>query len=192
MKTAVRFFNTPVLVVLLCAITIAKARAQQITVKGDTLILSNGSKFWLNQEVTLGNGSAPDKTFNFIYEPEILYLKKRKPLSAGYYAKKAVIKKFQRDGPYKKSYSYNIIVLDFGDSKKFWCDVQGALDNFELVAPSPLPAPSDGKDAKLARLKKLYDSGDITKDEYETLKARILNSKETPTDKKNAPKPIIY
>lgn len=190
MKTAAYFIKITAMLFVLIGF---KASAQQITVRGDTLILNNGSKFWLNQEVTLGNGSAPDKTFNFIYEPEILYLKKRKPLSAGYYAKKAVIKKFQRDGPYKKSYSYNIIVLDFGDSKKFWCDVQGAIDNSELIDPGSALPQMDNKDAKLSRLKKLYDSGDITKDEYELLKAKILAAKETPApDKKAAPKPVVY
>lgn len=191
MKTAAYIIK---ITAMLFVLTGFKVSAQQISVRGDTLILNNGSKFWLNQEVTLGNGSAPDKTFNFIYEPEILYLKKRKPLGAGYYAKKATIKKFQRDGPYKKSYSYNIIVLDFGDSKKFWCDVQGALDNNELVAPEALPVPaSENKDAKLARLKKLYDAGDITKEEYEILKAKILAAKETTNpEKKTAPKPFVY
>jgi hypothetical protein len=106
-------------------------------VKGDTLILPNGARFWLGEEVTLGTGSAPDRSFAFIYTPEIMYLKKRQPLNPSYYGQKAIVKKFQRDGLYKKSYSYNILVLTFGDNKKYWCDVQAALDNKEIINNSP-------------------------------------------------------
>jgi hypothetical protein len=105
-----------------------------IALKGDTLILPNGAKFWLNEEVTVGAGTAPDKSFNFIYEPGLFGVTKRKPLSASYYNKKAVIRKFEKDANYRHSYAYNIIVLDFGDKHKYWCDVRGALDNNELTA----------------------------------------------------------
>jgi hypothetical protein len=120
-------------------IAAATATAQtDIALKGDTLILPSGAKFWLNQEVTLGTGTAPDKSFNFIYEPGLYGVLKRKPLSASYYNKKAVIRKFEKDANYKHSYAYNIIVLDFGDKHKYWCDVRGALDNNELSGAAPL------------------------------------------------------
>src|SRR6202012_2299799 len=54
------------------------------------------------------------------------------------YNKKAVIRKFEKDANYKHSYAYNIIVLDFGDKHKYWCDVRGALDNSELMGLVPL------------------------------------------------------
>lgn len=104
-----------------------------IVLKGDTLILPNGAKFWINEEVTVGTGTAPDKSFNFIYEPALFGVGKRKPLSASYYNKKAVVRKFEKDANYRNSYAYNIIVLDFGDKHKYWCDVRGALDNNELT-----------------------------------------------------------
>src|ERR1700712_230403 len=91
--------------------TVLKATAQKdIVLKGDTLVMPNGSKFWLGEQVTLGNGSSPDKSFSFIYTPELYFIKKRQPLSAGFYNQQATIKKFERDGNYKKSYSYNILV----------------------------------------------------------------------------------
>lgn len=120
-------------------ITASVSKAQtDIALKGDTLILPNGTKFWLNEEVTLGVGTAPDKSFNFIYEPGLYGVLKRKPLSASYYNKKAVIRKFEKDANYRHSYAYNIIVLDFGDKHKYWCDVRGALDNNELTGVIPL------------------------------------------------------
>jgi hypothetical protein len=122
---------------LQCIVFCASAQID-ITLKGDTLILPNGARFWLNEEVTLGTGTAPDKSFNFIYEPALISLLKRKPLSASFYNKKAIIRKFEKDANYKHSYAYNIIVLDFGDKKKYWCDVRGALDNNELLSSLPM------------------------------------------------------
>src|ERR1700744_3527616 len=132
---------------LLClaVAVVGQASAQtDIILKGDTLILPNGVKFWVNEEVVIGNGTAPDKSFNFIYEPALVSVLKRKPLGASYYNKKAIIRKFAKDANYRNSYSYNIIVLDFGDKHKYWCDVRGALDNKERVDPmgTALPQPS--------------------------------------------------
>src|ERR1700744_2530554 len=74
-------------IALLIVASTAKAQTD-IALKGDTLILPSGAKFWLNEEVTLGNGTAPDKSFNFIYEPGLYGMLKRKPLSATYTTKR--------------------------------------------------------------------------------------------------------
>jgi hypothetical protein len=196
------------ILIIVCLFMAVKASAQtDIVVRGDTIILANGAKFWLGEQVTLTTGSNPDKTFNFIYAPEVLRLIKKKPLAADYAGRHATIKKFQRDGAYKDKYSYNILVLDFGDPRRFWCDVQGALDNSEIVNTSP-GAKSNAKDAKLAHLKKLLDSGEITQEEYETLKNKIVNNKDSDTatkkdntkkdntkkdnNKKDSNKPVVY
>jgi hypothetical protein len=124
---------------IVCTIAVTSLQAQtDIALKGDTLILPNGTKFWLNEEVILGSGTAPDKSFNFIYEPGLYGMLKRKPLSASYYNKKAVIRKFEKDANYRHSYAYNIVVLDFGDKHKYWCDVRGAMDNSELIGTEPI------------------------------------------------------
>jgi hypothetical protein len=121
-------------VVLFMAI---KASAQtNIILKGDTLILPNGAKFWKGEEVTLGDGSASDRSFQYVYQPEVLHITKRKPAASIFSTRRAIIKKFQKDGEYKHSYSYNIIVLDFGDIRNYWCDVQNAVDSKELVTVS--------------------------------------------------------
>ena len=171
-----------------CVFFAVQVSAQtDIVVKGDTLLLPNGSKFWLGEQVTLNSGSLPDKSFNYIYEPEKLYIVKKKLLSGSYGGLTANITKFQRDGAYKGSYSYNIIVLDFGRKKTFWCDVQGAIDNNEIVNNLPNTIkPASDKAAQLAKLKKLLDSGDITKEQYETLKSKLENGK----DAQNVKKPV--
>lgn len=122
------------LLVLVCLLTTIKVSGQtNIMVKGDTLILPNGAKFWKGEEVTLGNGSAPDRSFLFDYEPEYLHVTKKKPVSSIFSTRRGIIKKFQKDGEYKHSNSYNIIVINFGDIKRYWCDVQGAVESKELV-----------------------------------------------------------
>ncbi|HEY4198036.1 MAG TPA: hypothetical protein VGM63_20995, partial [Mucilaginibacter sp.] len=120
-----------------CLFVTVEASAQtNIILKGDTLILPNGAKFWKGEEVTLGDGSAPDRSFLYVYQPEVLHLTKKKPAASIFSTRRAIIKKFQKDGEYKHSYSYNIIVLDFGDIRNYWCDVQNAVDSKELVTVS--------------------------------------------------------
>ena len=57
------------LIVVGLIITVKATAQTTITVKGDTLLLPNGLKFWLGKEVILSSGSLPDKSFNFIYQP---------------------------------------------------------------------------------------------------------------------------
>ena len=149
------------------------------------MLLTNGSKFWLGEQVTLNSGSLPDKRFSYIYEPEKLYIVKRKPLSGSFSGLTATVSKFQRDGAYKGSYSYNILVLDFGRRRTYWCDIQGAIDNNEIVNNlTKTIKPSSDKVARLAKLNKLLETGEITKEEYETLKAKLENEKEPSGGKK--------
>ena len=126
------------ILLLVCLFVAIKTSAQtNIILKGDTLILPNGARFWKGEEVTLGNGSAPDRSFLYVYQPEVLHINKKKPAASIFSTRRAIIKKFQKDGEYKHSYSYNIIVLDFGDIRNYWCDVQNAVDSKELVTVSP-------------------------------------------------------
>jgi hypothetical protein len=141
------------LLMLICLFVAVNASAQyNILVKGDTIILPNGAKFWKGEEVTLGSGSLPDWSFQYVYAPEMLHITKKKPLASIFSDRKGIIKKFERAGEYKGSNSYNVIVLNFGDIRRYWCDVQGAIDSKELVnvhyntprkvgSPSPITQP---------------------------------------------------
>jgi hypothetical protein len=183
------------ILIVACLFIAVKASAQtNIIARGDTIILPNGAKFWLGEQITLTSGSNPDKSFSFIYLPEVLHLIKKKSLPPDYAGKQATIRKFQKDGIYKGTYAYNILVLDFGDRdpRKYWCDVQGALDNNEIVNTFSGAKVND-KDAKLAHLKKLLDSGEITQEEYETLKNKIVNGKDNDNNtKKDSSKPVVF
>jgi hypothetical protein len=122
------------ILIVACLMVAIKASAQDIVARGDTLILPNGAKFWLGEKITLGTGSNPDRTFNFIYIPEVLHLIKKHSLGADFAGRIATIKKFQKDGAYKGGYAFNILVVDFGDPRRYWCDVQGAVASNEIVS----------------------------------------------------------
>ena len=181
------------LLIVVCVFLTMKAAAQdQIVAKGDTLILPNGAKFWLNEQITLGSGSLQDKSFAFVFKPELPLINKRSPADANFAGQTGTIKKFQRDGAYKNSYSYNILVLDF-NRQRLWCDIQFALSANEIVDNNSKSGQADSKQARLARLQKLLDSGQITKDEYETLKGKILSEKDsTPDTKKSSDAPQVF
>jgi hypothetical protein len=177
-----------------CVLFTMKAAAQdQIIARGDTLVLPNGSKFWMNEQVTLGSGSLPDRTFNYVYLPEMLRLMKKRPADANYSGQTGTVKKFQRDGAYKDSYSYNILVLEFSDRRRYWCDIQGAVSANEIIDPNKKGGGAESKEARIARLQKLFDSGQINKDEYETLKNKILNEKDpNANNKKPGDAPAVF
>jgi hypothetical protein len=109
------------------------------TLKGDTLILNNQAKFWINEEVSLGSGTMPDKTYNYIYEApnslqKLINNRKKKLLAPGYKGFKSKIVKFEKEvGHNKKDYDYSILVLEMPDGKKYWCDVVNALSNHEIL-----------------------------------------------------------
>jgi len=182
-----------ILVVAFFSIAIKASAQDQIIAKGDTLVLPNGSKFWLGEQVTLGSGSLQDRTFSYIFDPEIPLIPKRRAAAANYSGQTATVKKFQRDGAYKNSYSYNILVLDFNDRRRLWCDILPAISANEIIDLNAKKGQPESKEARLARLQKLYDSGQITKDEYETLKSKILNEKDAnPNDKKPSEAPAVF
>jgi hypothetical protein len=122
------------LLIIVCLFIAGKATAQtDIVVNGDTMTLPNGATFSVGQQITLGSGSNPDKSFAFVYQPELLHITKKKFLDASNFGKVATIKKFQRDGEYKGGYSYNILVLDIGGLRNYWCDIKYALRNGEVA-----------------------------------------------------------
>jgi hypothetical protein len=166
-----------------------------ILLKGDTLILNNQAKFWINEEVKFGSGTMPDKTYSYIYEaPNSLQklininTRRRKLLSSGYKGYKSKIVKFEKEiGHNKKDYNYNILVLEMPDGKRYWCDVVNAFNNHEIQLNAPennivqvtkTESNNDPEDvnAELKKLKQLLDNGSISQQEYDIRKKKILDS----------------
>lgn len=142
MRTCIKTILRIKILVISFSLTAGSSFAQpnNIMLKGDTMILESGTKFWIGEEVTLGTGLAPDKSFVYIYESPssikniLTVSKKRKSIPIMYAGHTGMIKKFEKDGIHKKNYEYNIIVLKFVDGKQYWCDVQNALTNNEILS----------------------------------------------------------
>src|ERR1700743_1445104 len=137
------------ILVVVCLFVAANASAQtDIVVNGDTMTLPNGAKFVIGQQITLGPGTNADKSYLFIYQPELLKITKKKYLDANNVGRVVTIKKFQRDGEYKGGYSYNILVLDMGGMRNYWCDIKYALRNGEVVGDKHIENKAPAKSHK--------------------------------------------
>jgi len=123
-----------------------------IILKGDTLILNNNAKFWINEEVMFGSGTMPDKTYSYIYEApnslqKLISDRRKKLLSPGYKGYKCKIIKFEKEiGRNRKNYNYSIIVLEMPDGKRYWCDVANAFSNYEILLK-----PSENNNAQVTK-----------------------------------------
>jgi hypothetical protein len=178
-----------------------------ITLNGDTLILNNQEKFWINKEIILGTGTMPDGTYSYIYEApnnlqKLIKDHRRKLLPPGYKGYKSKIVKFEKEiGQNKKDYNYTVLVLEMPDGRRYWCELADAFSNREIVSkPSEnnniaevtktvQDEKSDDVNEKLVRLKKLLDKGEISQQEYDLKKQKLLDSQKTDLKPAKPPKP---
>jgi hypothetical protein len=150
---------------------------------GDTLILNNGAKFIEGEKIHTGVGSNGSKGFEFIYTSPMSISGIIK-LGSGWSNSTMVIKGFKNYGRKKTGYKFYII-LGGGNIVNYWCDITPAIDNGEVIVEGVNDKAtlnkknSSGSEIsvadELAKLKKLYDDGTLTKDEYETQKKKLLD-----------------
>jgi hypothetical protein len=185
-----------------------------ITLRGDTLILNNQAKFWINEELFFGSGTMPDKTYSYIYEApnslqKLIKNRNRKLLSRGFKGYKSKVVKFEKEiGHNRKEYDYNIIVLEMPEGKRYWCDIVNAFSNHEILLKTIETNTAEvtkvvenenpvDVSAELARLKKLLDSKAISQREYDLRKKKLLDSQKPVSASKHSktskpkPKPVI-
>ena len=189
-------------IISMASLIVTYAPAQNnISIKGDTLILNNQAKFWINEEVVFGQGTMPNKSYSYIYEApnslqKIINNRKRKLLSPGHKGYKSKVVKFEKEiGRNKKEYNYSIIVLEMPEGKRYWCDVANAFNNHEIQFKTGESNVAQQKDAdvnnnsadvnaELLRLKKLLDDGSISQEQYDLLKKKLLDSPKTSSTSK--------
>jgi hypothetical protein len=168
-----------VLKILNCSLIIfsfINASAQNnISVKGDTLVLNNSAKFWINQEITFGIGTMPDRNYSYIYEApnnlqKLISSHKKKLLTSGFEGFKARIVKFEKEiGHNKKDYSYDVLVLETPNGNRYWCNVANAYASNEIVIKS---APQV---AKATPAKKTSDTQSNTSKKGKTSKPKPIS-----------------
>lgn len=131
-----------------------------ISLRGDTLILNNNAEFWINEEITFGVGTMPNKDYSYIYAApndlqKLISNHKRKLLTPGFEGFKARIVKFEKEiGHNKKDYSYDVLVLETPNGNRYWCNVANAYASNEIViksAPQVAKASPEKKATSLHR-----------------------------------------
>lgn len=176
-----------ILFTLITIISVFNVFAQQNDegkVINDTLFLNNGAKFVKGEKVQLGYGSNAFKDFEFVYlSPLSIAGKQKLPSSWG--NKTMVIKRFELWGT-KRTGKQFYLILGGGNLSPYWADIKSAMDNGEIIVMgindketisrknSPAAAPASIAD-EITKLKKLYDDGTLTKEEYEAQKKKLLD-----------------
>jgi|GEM_PF-3766253 len=130
-----------VCVALLLAVTVSAQKG--VVMSGDTMIVNNEAKFWLNRVIYFGDGTMPDRTYSYIYEApnplqKIINNHRKKLLSAGFRGFKCKVVKFEKEvGRSRKNDPYTILVLELPDGKRYWCDIANAFGSNEIVLNEP-------------------------------------------------------
>ncbi len=183
---AVRYFIT-LFIAVACMTLATNVSAQHNILHGDTLILNNHEKFWLNEEVVFGTGTLPNRAYSYIYEApnglqKLVNDHKKKLLPPAYKGYKSKIVKFEKEvGHNKKDYDYTILVLETADGKRFWCDIDHAYNNHEIV----LKASDNGGGTTVIRTEPNKSDADFSK------KKSLPDSKKTTSKPKPKPVPIF-
>ena len=154
--------------------------AQHTILHGDTLVVDDGAKFWLNEELVFGSGTKADNSYTYIYEApsglqKIVAEHKRKSLSSVYKGSKSRIIKFEKAlGHNKKGFDYTILVLEMPNGTKYWCDARNAYANHEIVSNT-----TGDTGAQLSK--------NDSKDDAGSVKDKKPASKKGPSKKKTSP-----
>jgi len=157
--------------------------AQHTVLHGDTLIVNNDARFWINEELIFGSGTMPDKSYSYIYEAPTGFQKivanhKRKLLPSAYKGAKSRIIKFEKAlGHNKKEFDYTILVLEMPNGDKYWCEVRNAYADHEIVTNA------SGNGAQLSKNDSKDDANDVKNkkpaSKKSTSKKKTASSNET-------------
>ncbi|RAJ05434.1 putative oligomerization/nucleic acid binding protein [Chitinophaga skermanii] len=139
-------------------------------------------------EIKIGRGTNPNKTFAFIYQSPVgwgtqtsgdNYSEKRHG-STSLAGKTVKIKSLIAYGTKKLGYTV-VAKIGVGELVNYWIEIDNAVDGGELIPPSQFAPKKPTSTAEISvadelkKLKDLLDSGAITQEEYDTQKKKLLN-----------------
>lgn len=140
-------------------------------------------------EIKLGKGSMPDKTFAFITEnPSVLTYSQytdynKSKLQHTYNGRSAKVAKLYVAGN-KKSGFYITATIKVGQMNRYMVDIENAIEAGEVELPVEFVTKPKNEQQltnnaslgdELKKLKELFDSGVLTKEEYEAAKKKLLS-----------------
>ncbi len=151
-------------------------------IENDTLYTTCGYKVTVGQEIKLGIGTRDNGDFKFITVSRNSWLAPG-PKQASLRKKSnhhvAVVKKIVQHGNAKNGYIF-YIVIGVDDIVNYESEVDNAIAAGEIVVPdeykhnSNKPGQPISVADEITKLKKLYDDGVITKEEFEAQKEKLL------------------
>lgn len=147
-------------------------------ISGDTCVASNGVKFIVGQDITLGPGSGINGGYVWIHTAPgfttPIYL------PAGWAGYKMRIKEIREMGTRKRGYK-KYLILGGGNIVNYWMDLEEGIASGEIREPSPIKEKSEDKKEsvsiadELVKLNKLMEDSVITKEEFESQKTKLLS-----------------
>ena len=145
----------------------------------------------------LGTGSRDRQFFSYIYSSpnslgQIMIASAGDPVVLDYLGNDynnmvAVVKKFGAKGNKKTGY-LAYAVIGIGELENYWVEIENAISYNEIIPSDSKYIPekeimevkvvgqSADKYVQLAKIKKLYDDGVLTKEEYEMEKDKVLKA----------------
>lgn len=163
-------------------------------IENDTLYTTVGYKIGKGQVITIGKGSTPDGEFLYIRRNTKAAISLNNPgmshngenvmtnsFPKRQYGQTFEVKKLRKDGNRKRGYNY-MAIINSGPTK-YEIDVENAIASGELKVPdgyrpktTGVIEASQGSSVadELRKVKKLYDDGILTKEEYEAQKKKLL------------------
>jgi putative oligomerization/nucleic acid binding protein len=172
--------QTLMLTILLLLIAFVSAQENDYgKVSGDTLVLKNGATFIKGQKIKLGYGSNGAKGFEFIHLSPYSIAGPVK-LTSNWANYSMTVKKFEFQGT-KRAGKKFFLVLAGGNLSPYWCDIVAAIEQGEVQVPGINDKKEESKSNntsvadELKKIKDLYDSGGLTKEEYEAAKKKLLD-----------------
>lgn len=176
------------LLILLLLPLFSCAQSELPKVDNDTLTTTSGFRAIAGTDIKLGIGTLPTGDFKYVTESSTSFAAltrgpryKPDPVGRKLNGHLFHIKKFRKEGTKKTGYTYYII-LGGGGPVNYECDIENAIATGEIVVPDEFKpkvtgsaAPVSNPTDELKKLKDLYDSGALTKDEYDSAKKKILS-----------------
>lgn len=163
--------------------------------ENDTLYTTSGFKIALGDKLKIGTGSMPDGDFKFIrtsstsmfaYHSTTGYkglANQANSFSRGNSGLEYKVIRIDKRGTKKNGFVYYPIIQQ-GGLVRYEVDAENAIKSGELVVPAEFQTKKEGAVVvvkqevsvadELVKLKKLYDDGILTKEEFDTQKKKLL------------------